>query len=172
MGFSALARKPSLSRRILPQLSVHDWGRLARKAEAAEALWLEAFGATGARRRGLRSACYNAEFFLFMAILHPFRALRYDPSRVQPQLAVTQPYDKITPAMQEQYYAASPYNLVRIILGKAEAGDGEGSNVYTRAAQSFADWRMTGVLKPDAEPCFYTYTQSFTVPGIDCGGAN
>lgn len=104
---------------------------------------------------------------LFMAILHPFRALRYDPTLVQPQLAVTQPYDKITPAMQEKYYEASPYNLVRIILGKAEEGDGEGSNVYTRAAQSFADWRKTGVLKPDREPCFYTYTQSFTVPGSD-----
>jgi uncharacterized protein (DUF1015 family) len=57
-----------------------------------------------------------------MAILHPFRALRYDPARVEPQLAVTQPYDKITPAMQEKYYEASPYNLVRVILGKAEAG--------------------------------------------------
>jgi len=102
-----------------------------------------------------------------MAILHPFRALRYDPARVEPQLAVTQPYDKITPAMQEKYYEASPYNLVRVILGKAEAGDGEGSNVYSRAAQSFADWRKTGVLKADNEPSFYTYTQSFTVPGSD-----
>ena len=102
-----------------------------------------------------------------MAILHPFRALRYDPSRVQPQLAVTQPYDKITPAMQDQYYAASPYNLVRIILGKAEAADNEQSSVYTRAAKSFADWRGAGVLKPDSEPCFYTYTQSFTVPGSE-----
>ena len=60
-----------------------------------------------------------------MAILRPFRAFRYDPARVQPQLAVTQPYDKITPAMQEKYYAANPYNLVRIILGKAEPGDND-----------------------------------------------
>ena len=100
-----------------------------------------------------------------MAILHPFHALRYDPTRVQPQLAVTQPYDKITPAMQQKYYAASPYNLVRVILGKPDPGDGEQSNVYTRAAQSFSDWRSSGVLKADAEPCFYSYTQSFTVPG-------
>ena len=100
-----------------------------------------------------------------MAILHPFRAFRYDPARVQPQLAVTQPYDKITPAMQEKYYEASPYSLVRIILGKTEANDGEGSNVYTRAARSFEDWRKAGVLKLDTEPSFYAYTQSFTVPG-------
>src|SRR6266481_3186817 len=100
-----------------------------------------------------------------MAILHPFRALRYDPALVQPQLAVTQPYDKITPAMQEKYYEASPYNLVRVILGKAEAGDGEGSNVYTRAAQSFADWRKAGVLRPDANPSFYTNTKWLPCPG-------
>ena len=102
-----------------------------------------------------------------MAILRPFRALRYDPARVQPQLAVTQPYDKITPAMQEKYYDASPHNLVRIILGKAEAADNAESNVYSRAAGSFTDWRKTGVLKPDGQPCLYTYTQSFTVPGSD-----
>ena len=53
-----------------------------------------------------------------MAIISPFRALRYDPERVPVQQVVTQPYDKITPAMQERYYQASPYNLVRIILGK------------------------------------------------------
>ena len=102
-----------------------------------------------------------------MAILHPFRALRYNPSQVQPQLAVTQPYDKITPAMQEKYYATSPYNLVRIILGNADTADNDESNVYTRAAQSFRDWRQAGVLAPDPEPSFYTYTQSFTVPGSD-----
>ncbi len=57
-----------------------------------------------------------------MANIFPFQALRYDPSKVSPAEVVTQPYDKITPAMQDQYYAASPYNLVRVILGKAAAG--------------------------------------------------
>ncbi len=53
-----------------------------------------------------------------MADILPFRALRYDLQRVSASQVVTQPYDKITPAMQERYYAASPYNLVRIILGR------------------------------------------------------
>ena len=52
-----------------------------------------------------------------MADILPFRALRYDLEQVSASEVVTQPYDKITPAMQEGYYAASPYNLVRIILG-------------------------------------------------------
>ncbi len=53
-----------------------------------------------------------------MADVHPFRAFRYDPKQVSADQVVTQPYDKITAAMQDRYYAASPYNLVRIILGR------------------------------------------------------
>src|ERR1700690_2806335 len=56
--------------------------------------------------------------FRLMASISPFRALRYDPTRVSLPEVVTQPYDKITSDMQEQYHAASPFNLVRIILGK------------------------------------------------------
>ena len=58
-----------------------------------------------------------------MARIYPFRALRYDTSRVQMEDVVTQPYDKITPEMQQRYYEASPYNLIRVILGKREPDD-------------------------------------------------
>jgi uncharacterized protein (DUF1015 family) len=100
-----------------------------------------------------------------MAIISPFRAWRYDPQRVPIQQVVTQPYDKITPAMQERYYQASPYNLVRIILGKPLPDDGDAENVYTRAAASFRNWRQTGVLRRDPEPSIYRYSQTFLLPG-------
>ena len=100
-----------------------------------------------------------------MAKIYPFRALRYDPAKVPPDQVVTQPYDKISPAMQDRYYAASPYNLVRIILGKAEPGDDERNNVYTRAAANLKHWRAEQVLVRDPEPSIYLYTQTFTVPG-------
>src|SRR6185369_5248272 len=100
-----------------------------------------------------------------MAYIAPFRALRYDQSKVSLAKTVTQPYDKISPAMQQHYYDASPYNLVRIVLGKKDAGDNADSNPYTRAAKYFADWRSEGVLKPDFEPSVYLYVQRFTVPG-------
>ena len=100
-----------------------------------------------------------------MAIISPFQAWRYAPERVPVQQAVTQPYDKITPAMQERYYQASPYNLVRIILGKRLPGDGDAENVYTRAAASFQNWRQTGILRRDPEPSIYRYSQMFRVPG-------
>jgi uncharacterized protein (DUF1015 family) len=104
-----------------------------------------------------------------MAIISPFRAWRYDPERVPVQQAVTQPYDKITPAMQDQYYEASPYNLVRIILGKRLPEDAAAENVYSRAAASFQGWRQSGVLRRDSEPSVYRYSQTFLLPGASPG---
>jgi len=100
-----------------------------------------------------------------MAKIYPFRALRYDPAKVSPAQVVTQPYDKISPTMQDRYYAASPYNLVRIILGKTEPGDDDHANVYSRAAASLKHWRAEQVLVRDAEASIYLYTQTFAVPG-------
>jgi len=100
-----------------------------------------------------------------MAHIAPFRALRYHPSRVTLSQVVTQPYDKITPEMQDRYYASSPHNLVRIILGKRDASDHAADNPYTRAANSLQEWRTEGILQQDAEPSLYFYSQSFTPPG-------
>ncbi|MFZ0815913.1 MAG: DUF1015 domain-containing protein [Candidatus Sulfotelmatobacter sp.] len=100
-----------------------------------------------------------------MADIHPFRAFRYNPQQVPPAQVVTQPYDKITPALQDCYYAASPYNLVRIILGRREESDNPANNVYSRAAAHFQDWRRQGILSQDSLPSLYVYSQRFAVPG-------
>jgi uncharacterized protein (DUF1015 family) len=100
-----------------------------------------------------------------MADILPFRALRYPPQHVSQ--AVTQPYDKISPAMQDGYYAASPYNLVRIILGRREPDDNTDHNVYTRAASYFRDWRRDKILGQDSAPSIYAYSQRFGAPGTN-----
>jgi uncharacterized protein (DUF1015 family) len=99
-----------------------------------------------------------------MADIRPFHALRYNLQRVSASQVVTQPYDKITPAMQEKYYAASPYNLVRIILGRREDADNTVENVYTRAAAFGREWRQEGILQQDSEPSIYAYSQTFKAP--------
>jgi len=99
-----------------------------------------------------------------MARIYPFRALRYDPSRVNMEDVVTQPYDKITPAMQEHYYKASPYNLIRVILGKHFPNDTDEENVYTRAADTLRTWRREHILAEESEPALYGYSQTYTVP--------
>jgi uncharacterized protein (DUF1015 family) len=103
-----------------------------------------------------------------MARIYPFRAWRYNPSAVRLADVVTQPYDKISPAMQQAYYQRSPYNLVRIILGLPELFDAEkGENVYSRAARDFRAWREQGVLIQEHVPCVFAYAQRFRVPGTD-----
>ncbi len=103
-----------------------------------------------------------------MASIYPFRAWRYNPSAVRLHDVVTQPYDKISPAMQEAYYQRSPYNLVRIILGLPELFDAErGENVYSRAARDFRAWRDQSILVQERDPAIFAYAQRFRVPGSD-----
>jgi uncharacterized protein (DUF1015 family) len=77
---------------------------------------------------------------------------------------VTQPYDKISPAMRSRYLAQSPYNLVRVILGEPTPADSGANNVYTRAAGHLESWTASGILARDAEPGIFPYFQEFTVP--------
>jgi len=100
-----------------------------------------------------------------MAHIEPFRAWRYNSARVDLSQVVTQPYDKITPEMQNRYYDASPHNLVRIILGKAQPTDHLEENIYTRAAACFQDWRRQGILLQDHQQSLYQYIQRFQPSG-------
>ncbi len=99
-----------------------------------------------------------------MAKIHPFHALRYTPAAGKPSDLVTQPYDKIPDALREQYLGASPYNFVRLIRGKAEPGDDDANNVYSRAASLLDQWIAQGILAADETPGFYPYFQEFTHP--------
>lgn len=81
-----------------------------------------------------------------------------------PENVVTQPYDKISPAMQSRYLSLSPYNLVRLILGERKPGDSDKNNVYTRAAGYLSDWIASGILARDSQPGVFPYFQEFTVP--------
>jgi len=100
-----------------------------------------------------------------MADIRPFRAIRYNSEKVKLADVLTQPYDKITPAMQEKYYAASPYNLIPVEKGKTSAADTSADNVYTRASKVVEEWLAKQILVQDEQPGIYVYTQEFTVPG-------
>jgi uncharacterized protein (DUF1015 family) len=100
-----------------------------------------------------------------MADIQPFRAYRYDTTRVALKDVLTQPYDKITPAMQERYYAASPCNLIPVEKGRVLPDDSPASNVYTRAARKIDEWISQKTLVQDAAPGIYVYSQEFEVPG-------
>ena len=100
-----------------------------------------------------------------MAQVYPFRAFRYNPAHAPFERVLTQPYDKISPAMQDKYYEADPHNLITVEKGRAYPTDTPQNNVYTRAAAAVEEWIAKNTVTPDPSPAFYGYTQEYTVPG-------
>ena len=101
-----------------------------------------------------------------MAVIRPFRALRYDPSRfgdLSPVLAP--PYDVIDAQEQDRLYARSPHNVIRLILGKLSAADTPTDNRYTRSARDFAAWQEQGILRRDPAPALYLIDHRFQSDG-------
>ncbi len=102
-----------------------------------------------------------------MAEIRAFRAFRYDLGRVGAlRDVVAPPYDVIDPALQQQLYDRSPYNVIRLILNKEGPGDSEGDNRYTRAAAALRDWRRDDVLLQDSARSLYVCHQDFEVEGL------
>jgi uncharacterized protein (DUF1015 family) len=91
--------------------------------------------------------------------IEPFRALMYnrqvtgDPARV-----VAPPYDLIGAARQNQLYERSPYNIVRLELGRE-------ADRYAAAKKTLEDWMAARVVERSARPAIFQYTQSFDVEG-------
>jgi len=101
-----------------------------------------------------------------MAVVSPFSAIRYDAQKVgELERVLTQPYDKITPEMQKQYFRRSPYNLAYIIKGEAGERESPSDNAYTRAAAYFRRWLEQGILLQRKTPALYGYFQQFQPPG-------
>lgn len=89
----------------------------------------------------------------------PFRALTFDVSRAgRLETLIAPPYDLIDKARQNELYARSPYNVVRLELNRAE-------DPYADAAATMADWRARGILRLAPRPALYHYTQTFELDG-------
>lgn len=91
--------------------------------------------------------------------LAPFRALTFDRELVESlERVVAPPYDLIDRARQEELYARSPYNVVRLELNRE-------ADPYGGAASTLAQWIDRGILRPARQPAIYFYTQRFEVAG-------
>jgi uncharacterized protein (DUF1015 family) len=97
-----------------------------------------------------------------MAEIRPFRGIRYNNDQAgDAGSVVSPPYDVIDEKFQQELYDRNENNVVRIILGKDEEGDGPSSNRYTRARDAFQGWLEAGVLVKDEEEGIYLYAQDF-----------
>ncbi len=89
-------------------------------------------------------------------MVRPFRALRYDTSRVDPADVVAPPYDVIDEAGRQALLARSPYNVVRLIL--------PGAGRESEAGETLARWIADGVLVREARPGAWWLEQEATGP--------
>jgi len=100
-----------------------------------------------------------------MAIIKPFRAIRYNQDKIGDiNDVISQPYDRVRYGLQDEYYALSEYNVTRIIKGKEFDTDSETDNVYTRANDFLNQWLKDGILKREDQPAYYVYHQTFPLP--------
>jgi uncharacterized protein (DUF1015 family) len=91
--------------------------------------------------------------------LEPFRALTFDRERVGSlDRVVAPPYDLIGPMRQDELYARSPFNVVRLELNRE-------ADPYGAAAATVAQWIEAKVVERTSRPAFYFYTQRFEVDG-------
>ena len=93
-----------------------------------------------------------------MVGIRPFKAIRYTQKAGDPENLITQPYDKIDPEMQNEYYEKSPYNYCRLILPMED-------NKYEIANQRIEQWLKKGVMAKETEPAIFVSRQEFTLDG-------
>src|ERR1700680_4981239 len=91
------------------------------------------------------------------ARIEPFRALTFNRDRVGSfDRVVAPPYDLIDRARQQELYARSPYNVVRLELNRD-------ADPYPVASATLAQWIDARVVERTARPELYFYTQHFDV---------
>ena len=92
-----------------------------------------------------------------MAVVRPFRALRYAESAGSPKELCCPPYDIVSESQRRAFLAENENNVIRLELPR------EGADPYAVAAQELARMTDQGILQRDATPCIYLYREAFTV---------
>jgi uncharacterized protein (DUF1015 family) len=90
-----------------------------------------------------------------VARIKPFRAVRYDGTKVGPLGSLLAlPYDVIGPEQRERYLASSPYNVVRLILPDSPE----------EAARLYAEWQREGILVEESGEALWWLRQDYEGP--------
>jgi uncharacterized protein (DUF1015 family) len=91
-----------------------------------------------------------------MAVVKPFRAVRYDEQSAGPlESLVAPPYDVISPSERDEYRSRSPYNVVHLTLPDSPDD----------AARAWREWLDSGVLVEEEHEAVWELEQDF--PGPD-----
>ena len=89
-----------------------------------------------------------------MAVVKPFRAVRYGEPAGPLEALVAPPYDVISAEQRERLAAQSPHNVVHLTLPEDEVG----------AGRLWREWRGDGVLSDESEPGYWWLSQDYVGP--------
>ncbi len=94
--------------------------------------------------------------------IRPFRALRYDPARVDLGRVIAPPYDVIAADERAGFFDRDPHNAIRLDL-TLDVED-EATTDYAEIPKTLAAWQQTSVLIRDPYPAMYGLRQHFSAP--------
>jgi uncharacterized protein (DUF1015 family) len=89
-----------------------------------------------------------------MAVIEPFRAVRYAGAAGSPTDLVAPPYDAVTPDERERLFDRSPYNVVRLILPES-AED---------AGRLYREWLSNGILEREPDAAAWLLVEDYVGP--------
>jgi len=100
-----------------------------------------------------------------MAVVVPFRGVRYNPERINHlEDVVTPPYDVISARAGEAFREKNPYSMVNLDLRNTSQSDKDDDGRYQRARQRFDSWQDEQVLLRDEQPSLYLYYIEYLHP--------
>ncbi len=94
-----------------------------------------------------------------MAIVKPFKGLRFQKSAGPIEELVCPPYDIISEEQRKAFLATNEHNVIRLELPK------EGEDVYKRAGEVLNSWLDNNIVVLEDEDKFYIYEEEFVIDG-------
>lgn len=94
-----------------------------------------------------------------MAIVKPFKGLRFNEKAGNISELVCPPYDIISEKQRQDFLNNNPHNVIRLELPR------EGEDIYEKAGEVLKEWLESGIVATDEKDTFYIYEEEFEVDG-------
>lgn len=102
-----------------------------------------------------------------MAIIRPFKGLRFSEAAGALRELVAPPYDVLSPPERDALASRSKHNIVHLTLPEQLPDDRNKFVKYGRSAARLEEWKRDGTFLREEKPALYRYRQRFVVPGAD-----
>ena len=100
-----------------------------------------------------------------MALIAPFRGLRYNTARISRlEDVVTPPYDVIDLKAQQDFLDRNPYSMIKLDLSKNVTPDEMTNERYGDSLRLLEKWQEDSILVRDDQPVIYLYYIDYNHP--------